>query len=90
MPREYRPGPRPGRQGHPFQRWGGPTEGGATGRAALEFAYLPDLLDQWCDPREQRFQEMIQADCQRLAAGADKIVCERPYFDPRVIQPQLA
>jgi AcrR family transcriptional regulator len=44
--------------------------------------YAADLLDQWCDPREQKFQEMIQAERQRLAA-------ERAHFQETLFAEEL-
>lgn len=44
--------------------------------------YAADLLAQWCDPREQRFQEMITAERHRLAA-------ERAHFLSTLFQEEL-
>ncbi|HXQ17321.1 MAG TPA: TetR/AcrR family transcriptional regulator [Caulobacteraceae bacterium] len=33
--------------------------------------YAADLLDQWCDPREQRFMELLTAERNRLAGERD-------------------
>lgn len=44
--------------------------------------YAADLADQWCDPREQKFQEMLQTERHRLAT-------ERAHFQETLFRDEL-